>query len=222
MRLKAGNRLANLPIGYIRNMVESTFAKSITFEHHGNSIVAFIDLDTLNQDEPYQEAIRRSIEPFIGTMEMRAGLSDPVEEVLQARLYYLQANIALENGELFGSSKAFCEFQDYALEDMVISSLGELPLEMLCPAGLKRLILHDAESQTSYVDTLRAYLENNMSMSRTSTALFVHRSTLMERLTRIKRMLALDLDDPDTRLRLMMLLKALQVRGLLRTPRTDV
>jgi len=216
LRLKAGNRLANLPIGYIRNMVESTFPKSIAFEHHGNSIVAFVDLDELDPSLSYQEAISQGIDPFVGTMEMQAGLSDPVDDILQARLYYLEANIALENGELFGSGSGLSEFQDHVLEDMVINSLGELPLEMLCPKGMRSLIEHDADSPTSYVETLRTYLEHNLSVTRTATALYVHRSTLLERLGRIRRMLGLDLEDPNTQLRLRLLLKALEVRDTLR------
>ena len=216
LRLKAGSRLANLPIGYVRNMVESTFPKSIAFEHHGNSVVAFIDLDELDSTLPYQEAIYRGIEPFVDAMEMHAGLSDPVEDILQARLYYLEANIALENGELFGHGDELSEFQNHVLEDMVMNSLGELPLEMLCPTGMRSLIEHDADSPTSYVETLRTYLEHNLSVTKTAATLYVHRSTLLERLARIRRMLALDLDDPDTQLRLRMLLKALEVRDTLR------
>lgn len=212
MRLKLSNRLANLPIGYVRNMVESTFPRSLTFEHHKNSVVAFIDLDELDKKLSYQEAIREGIKPFTNTMGMRAGLSDPVEDLMQARLYYLEANAALENGALFAPDEALCEFQDHILKDMIVSSLGELPLELLCPAGLRALITHDANSPTSYVETLRVYLENNTSVTATAKKLYVHRSTLLERLTRIKRELMLDLDDPDTQLRLRMLLKALEVR----------
>ena len=43
----------------------------------------------------------------------------------------------------------------------------------------------------------------------------MHRSTLLERLSRIRRELALDLDDPDARLRLQLLLKALAIRDQL-------
>lgn len=211
MRLKLSNRLANLPIGYVRNMVESGFPKSLTFEHHGNSIVSFIDLDELDASAPPLEAIKRVIQPFTGTMGMKAGISDPVEDIMQARLYYLEANAALENGMLFEPDGCVFEFQDHILEDMVVSSMGEFPLELLCPAGLRALMAHDAGSATSYVETLRCYLENNMSVTATARELFVHRSTLLERLARIRRELALDLDDADVRLRLGLLLKAMQV-----------
>ena len=212
MRLKLSNRLANLPIGYIRNMVESMFPKSITFEHHRNSVVSFIDLDELDRKRPYIDAIRDAIDPYISTMGMSAGISDPVRDLVQARLYYLEANIALENGELFAPSETIHTFQDHALEDMIVGSLGELPLDMLCPDGLRRLMEHDEESTTSYIETLRIYLDNNTNITKTANDLFVHRSTLLERLSRIKRELDVDLDDPDTQLRIRMLLKAMEIR----------
>ena len=213
MRLKLSNRLANLPIGYVRNMAESTFPKSIAFEHHRNSVVVFIDLDELDQSVPFLEAIRTALEPFAQSMGMSAGLSDPVENLVQARLYYLEANIALENGQLFAPDEMLHVFQDHILEDMVVSSMGELPLKMLCPSGFVSLIEHDAESSTSYIETLRCFLGNNMNVTKTASDLYVHRSTLLERLSRIRRELGVDLDDSDVQLRLRILLKAMELRG---------
>ena len=118
---------------------------------------------------------------------------------------------------LYAPLEGMHRFQDYALEDMVINSLGELPLELLYPPGLLLLIEHDANSTTSYVETLRSYLENNQNVTKTAAALYVHRSTLMERLTRIKRDLGLDFEDPDVQLRLRLLLKAEALRERVRT-----
>ena len=214
MRLKMSSRMATLPLGYVRNMVESTFPQSLVFEHHDNSVVAFIDLDRLTEGDPI-DAIRMAIEPFTSGMDMRAGLSDRVGDLMQARLYYLQANSALENGSLLGLADRLHQFQDLALQDMVVSALGDIPLELWCPEGLRRLMEHDRTSSTSYVETLRVYLACNMGATQAAAKLYVHRSTLLERLTRIKRELDMDLDDPDTRLRLELLLKAMQVRDTL-------
>ena len=214
MRLKMSSRMATLPLGYVRNMVESTFPQSLVFEHHDNSVVAFIDLDHLPAGSPV-DAIRTAIEPFTSGMDMRAGLSDRIGDLMQARLYYLQANSALENGSLLGLADRLHQFQDFALQDMVVSALGDIPLELWCPEGLRRLMEHDRTSSTSYIQTLRVYLACNMGATQAAAKLYVHRSTLLERLTRIKRELGLDLDDPDTRLRLELLLKAMEVRETL-------
>ena len=211
MRLKMSSRMATLPLGYVRNMVESTFPQSLVFEHHDNSVIAFIDLERLPEGDA-TIVIREAIEPFTSGMDMRAGLSDHIGDLMQARLYYLQANIALENGSLLALPERLHQFQDFALQDMVVSSLGEIPLELWCPEGFRRLIEHDRASSTSYIQTLRTYLACSMGATQAAARLYVHRSTLLERLARIKRELGLDLDDPDTRLRIELLLKALEIR----------
>ncbi len=48
-------------------------------------------------------------------------------------------------------------------------------------------------------------------MSAASRRLYLHRSTLVERMERIEKELAVDLKDPDQRLQLQILLKALEL-----------
>ena len=146
---------------------------------------------------------------------MRAGLSDVFDDLFSARLFYQQASAALEHGIMMGSDERCFAFQDFALGVLVMNSLGELPVEMYYPEGLHRLAEHDAGSPVSYVETLRVYLDQNMSVSKTAQALFVHRSTLLERITRIERILGMDLRDPEERLKAQLLLKAVLLKDSL-------
>jgi DNA-binding PucR family transcriptional regulator len=118
----------------------------------------------------------------------------------------------LENGSLVNPEENIYEYQRYALTTMVVNAAGDMPVDMLFSEGLRQLVEHDRQSQTSYLQTLKALLDNNMSVTATARALFVHRSTLLERLARIKRILGEDLDDPDVRLRLQIVLKALSIQ----------
>ena len=148
---------------------------------------------------------------FTESMGVRIGASDAFRDVYSARLYYHQASAALENGMLVDPTKKYYHFQDYALTELIINSLGKMPTELFFTDGMRRLAEHDAEAPVSYMDTLREYLDQNMSMTRTSAALYVHRSTLLERIGRIERELDTDLKDPDERLRIQILLKAMQI-----------
>ena len=58
------------------------------------------------------------------------------------------------------------------------------------------------------MDTLRVYLDNNLSVTKTAAALYLHRSTLLDRLAHITAMLGTDLKDPDYCLTLGILLRA--------------
>ena len=216
MRLKLSNRLEQLPLGYARNALEETFDRSIVFEYHHNSLVAMIDVGGFGESE-YRTRILQGIAPFTGSMEMKAGISSPQSDLFASHALFLQANRALDIGILLDAGEHAYFFEDYALRDLVMNAVTDMRLELLFPEGLQRLIEHDAASSTSYVETLRSYLNNNLSVAKTASDLYIHRSTLMERLTRIKRELHIDFDDPDEQLRLRILLKAIQMRDELRS-----
>ena len=74
--------------------------------------------------------------------------------------------------------------------------------------GLRRLKEHDDNSQVSYLHALPLYLDNNLSVTKTASALFLHRSTLLDRLAHSTAMLGSDLKDPDYCLTLGIILRA--------------
>jgi DNA-binding PucR family transcriptional regulator len=64
--------------------------------------------------------------------------------------------------------------------------------DLLAPlAGLGKV------KQKEYSTTLRVYLENNRSVSRTSEQLYLHRNTVAYRIRRVLDVLGVDLDDPN-------------------------
>ncbi|MBP3867032.1 MAG: helix-turn-helix domain-containing protein [Eggerthellaceae bacterium] len=221
LRMKLSNQLEQLPLGYVRNALETAFARGFAFEFHRNSVVAVIDTSTLDSDD-YREAIAKGIAPFTGSMEMKAGVSNLYGNLIDTRALFKQADSALDIGMLFDPDYRIYHFDDYALREMAMNAIGDMPLDTLLPPGLQKLVEHDAASSTSYIETLRSYLNNNMSVAKTAADLFVHRSTLIERLTRLRRDLEVDLDDPDERLKLALLLKAMQTRDELRSGRNAV
>ena len=144
-------------------------------------------------------------------MDVVVGISDAFSDLLKVRLYYDQAVSALV-GSGFREQQSRCyEFRQYALIKLVINAIGDFPLEMYMTDGLKRVVEHDREGSISYTETLRCYLANNMNIAKTASDLFIHRSTLLDRIARIKRELGNDLKDPDERLRLEILLKAMEL-----------
>ena len=99
-------------------------------------------------------------------------------------------------------------FQDYLLPQLLSGALSGRPSWVYYPNGLKKLKAHDEASQVSYLETLRVYLDNNLSVTKTAAALYLHRSTLLDRLAHITQMLGCDLKNPDFCLTLGILLRA--------------
>jgi hypothetical protein len=72
---------------------------------------------------------------------------------------------------------------------------------------LTRLVAHDRQHRADLVETVATYLELG-DVSRTASALHVHPNTLRNRLRRAREQCGVDLADPDTRLALMIALRA--------------
>jgi DNA-binding PucR family transcriptional regulator len=163
------------------------------------------------------EQTENKLEDFVSGLYLQAGISNEFTDLFDIRIHYSQAESALENGDLLNPGKNVCRFSDYALAEMIINSLGGMPAEAYFPAGFKEVLKHDAVSGVSYLETLKVFLEENMSFSSAAKRLYVHRSTLIDRVERIEKELKLDLSDPDQRLLLNMLIKAIELEKSLRS-----
>lgn len=211
MVLQPGEKLSKVPASFVCEHLEFTFAGSISFAYQGN-IVTFLPAETFDNGPEARKEYIRLLEEQFDSDNLKVGMSSSFSDVFSSRWHFTQALIALENGSIFDPDETFYFFENYALEELIINAPNDQPLEMYYSDGLKRLFEHDAQSQTSYIETLRTYLNNNMNVTATAAELYIHRSTLLERLSRIKKELWDDLDDPDIRLRLMIVLKALELR----------
>ena len=205
------DRYAQIPVDYVCSKFDSVFPGSITFENRAN-IISFIETDPLEKESGCEAELLRRIDLLVGTMDLKVGLSAPFTDPYSARQYYSQAKAALENGLLFHPETTCYNFDDYALTELILNAQSDLPLDLYFSDGLRGLLDHDRDAPISYIETLRVYLSQNMNVTRTAAELFIHRSTLLERLSRIARELGEDLEDPDVRLRLQILLKALEMQ----------
>ena len=73
----------------------------------------------------------------------------------------------------------------------------KLPGSMLCHEKLLILRKMDQEHGTEYMKTLRTYLDQQQNAVRTARELYIHRSTFLYRLEKIKEVLESDLDDTE-------------------------
>ena len=79
-----------------------------------------------------------------------------------------------------------------------------LPAYMTCHERLLQLKYQDQDGSSQLYQTLRCYLENQQSATKTAAALFIHRSTLLYRLEKIQKFLRSDLSSPEEQLYLLL------------------
>ena len=186
-----------LPVGYVCSMIEQKFKGALAFEHKG-LITAVLPADP--------DGVRQ-LPDLLKRTRTACGVSHSFTDLYESGYAYYQAVSALETKGI-STADGISLFEDAILPLLLNNSKGGIPARYYFTEGLARLAKHDASSQVSYIDTLKAFLDNNSSVAETARELHLHRSSLIDRIERIKQMIGSDLTDPGERLKLQMILYA--------------
>lgn len=202
--------LTEIDIRY--NMIKTQCAKIvklfglavIVFEFN-NNLCAVINLSLLgdiNADSKLCSLLQSS--------KLKAGKSREFCNISKIRNYYLQASSALELGKNSDQELHYYKFEDYCLDYILKNSSQDLIPESLCPSGLIQMKEYDKIHDTQYILTLKTYFDQKFNATHAAKKLYIHRTTLLDRLDRISGFLNMDLDDPRTCLYLMISLEIIQ------------
>jgi sugar diacid utilization regulator len=186
MQLEEVDMLLNTVINTCE-FIEAKLSDCITFPY-GTSIIGIVRVDSRSKT---LESIRSVLEEF----ELYVGVSTMFDDFAAFSLFYKQADIALKYGIMENGSTWIHYFEEYCFSYMLDRCTEDLPSEMFFPPPLNKLIDHDRKKSTSYVATLRAYLENDMKPAKAMKALYIQRSTFLHRLDRINEIIGVDLEN---------------------------
>ena len=202
IRLQPKPGVSALPGAYLSATLEERHPGAMAFEYEC-TVAAFLPAAQAERETTAQ------LLPLLDKLGLICGISSVFSNLYNANQAWFQASSALQNGLLQDRDNTVFYFQDYLLPQLLSGALAGRPSWVYYTDGLKKLKEHDDISQVSYLDTLRVYLDNNLSVTKTASALYLHRSTLLDRLAHITTMLDSDLkNDPDYCLTLRILLKA--------------
>jgi sugar diacid utilization regulator len=173
--------------------IKKQFPASVSFLYQ-DEIVTFFNLSRLGQTE--DEAASKLIY-FIRDSYLKAGYSRTMQGHMNLRRQYVQARMALDVGSRKKPYLWIHHFNQVALTYIMEQATRRLPGSMLCHEGLLKLKEMDEKNHTEYIPTLQAYLEQHLGATQAAKQLFIHRSTFLYRLDRIREIMQSDLDDPD-------------------------
>ena len=183
----------NLSTKAISRYIKKKLGDSVSFLYQ-DEIVVFFDLTRLGMN---QEEVAGKLVYFIRDTYLKAGYSRVMTGHMNLRRQYVQAKTALDVGSRKKPYLWIHYFGQVALTYILEQATKRLPGTMICHEGLLELKKHDEENQTQYMETLRVYLEQHLSATQAARELFIHRSTFLYRLDRIREILQSDLDDPE-------------------------
>jgi|GEM_PF-5903578 len=188
-------------------VIESRLPDSVTFPYE-DRIVGIVRVDSRSN------TLNRIREALQG-LELYAGVSLIFNDFNEFPLYCRQAGIALKYGGKESTQEWVHYFEDYCFSYMLDRCVDELSPEMLFPSALHKLIDSDRKKSTNYVETLRAYLENDLKPAKAMKSLFIQRSTFIYRLERINEITGIDFEDEKVKIHFLI---AFQLMDRIRKP----
>lgn len=157
----------------------------------------------LNQAAFSEEEYKEKITKFSRSVPYLIGQSSVFQDFFRLPCAYKQAEMALEYARTVQDTKNLYIFDEIATSYAVMKLRSQISEDAYCCEELFQLIENDEKKGTEYYKTLRVFLEYERDLSRVSSLLHIHRSTLTYRITKIEEMLQLPLDKPDVRFYLM-------------------
>ncbi len=146
----------------------------------------------------------------IDQLSVVVGVSDEAEVTSLGRALE-SAGEAASYGARTTAGANVVHFRDLGVQHL-LALLSEGPeLARFVESELSPLLKHDAKSRTPLLPTLRVILENGGRKQPSARALHIERRTIYHRIDRIEQLLARDLDDHETRVKLEVALSGLSL-----------
>ncbi len=137
------------------------------------------------------------LEKFACYYHARCGISRRFQKMNEVRKHYFQAVEALKLGYQMNQELVMCKYDDLAIYHIAeICSKGE-DLQKLCHPKLLYLLEYDREHNTSFTESLYAYLKNARNITQTAAAVHLHRNSMIYHIKKIEEVLDISLADTD-------------------------
>jgi len=183
-----GFDVENYSVPYIRNYLEKLISDSRAVIY-GDNIVLVSSFDRSS------EHIGKALSDFAKSHNIKAGASRIFQDLSDLRFHYNEALAALSIGMHMDSHKNIYSYDEYAI--FHIAQLCHDNSDMFIHPKLTLLFKLDRENDSSFADSLYAYLKCNRNITDTANALHIHRNTLIYHLKRIEDLLDISTSDVD-------------------------
>lgn len=121
-----------------------------------------------------------------------SSIKDGFEKISEA---YQEAKIALKVAKI--KNRRHFYWEDVGIYGLLLAQNRESVLLDYYKKYLEPLVDYDARKGTDYTKILRIYLENQSSVNEVSALTYMHRNTINYRLSRMKEILNIEMDEED-------------------------
>ncbi|BCJ99149.1 PucR family transcriptional regulator [Anaerocolumna chitinilytica] len=166
--------------------------------YHKNGMVAIIPLKAETDGTAEGLELLELLKDFSAKEYVRIGISYPFTNIESFVNRFDQAYAALEIGQKLKAEGMLCLYQDYQIFDLLSEVKCPDELGRYCHPALAALRQYDHANNAKLYQTLCTYIEKGCNIKLTSESLFIHRNSLVYRISRITEICGIDLTDINT------------------------
>lgn len=138
------------------------------------------------------EELIQLVEKNVPEVQLKCGIGNQVLDISTLHRSFFEAQESLRLSSLFPIEARIFHFQDLYLQHFLSENISEENMLAFCDYILGPLLSYDKKNNTSLMETLESLVHNQLNISETARALFIHRNTLLYRIERIEAILNLD------------------------------
>ena len=182
----------NTPIIQIKDYLEYIISdsKSIIYKDYIVMIISRKRKSIL-----FEEGFK-TLERFLYSTKLYGGLSRCFTKLIELQKHFVQSLEAVKLGIRIHSEKALFIYDNYTVYHLMEKYSVE-ELKDFCHPSLLILIEYDKQNNTNYVESLYTYISKDKNKVESADSLHIHRNTMSYRISKIKEIINMDLDDKD-------------------------
>ncbi len=193
-------------ISQIRNLLTGSIY--VVYE---NSLVFLVGRAKYDEFSEYELS---RLTNFLITNNLKAGISNFFNSLLDTRRFYLQSLDAVNIGTKLGDPGPIYNYKDYYVYSMLQAcEKQDSQIRFFVNPGLMHLRDYDKEHATELVKTLKEYLNRPNQPSLISQTLHIHRNTLLYRMEKIKEITSCSLENGNDLLSLALSYRIMEYLG---------
>lgn len=211
---------ANTSLSYVLEQLQVTFPEARPFAYDGNIVMLMNYESKYRQAEARKSSQLKLLRDFLDYHRAYCGMSTMFRSLMNVSDAYVQATVAIELGRKLqrkgvpvpdtGDGWVF-DYRDYYIYHLIDACAEQVRLGSLCDGQLLAIREQDEQKNTRYAGLLYTYLMNECRPTDTARVLHMHRNNVIYHVERLSEQLGVELEDPETRLRLLLSFKVMDL-----------
>lgn len=182
---------------------QSTFNQAFFVFQYQQEIIIVKEANNMSEKEELEEYGRKievKCQVEIPGLKITIGIGRPYKNPFDLTKSHFEARNAIRLGQLSCENKSVFLFENLGIYKILCQVNRMEELEYYTKDNVLKLKQYDLENNSEYFKTMEAFIKFNGNINETAKYLCVHYNTVKYRLNVIRKILNLNIEDPDIRL----------------------